>query len=90
MRKILFFHARWCNPCKFLEKNTICEVEKCCPDQVERIDVDVRPGYAEKMKILRIPTIVFMDGEREVFRKAMSLEPEKLVAWLNGEKDGID
>lgn len=90
MRKILFFHAAWCKPCKFLDKNVINMVEKDCPDQVERIDVNHSPSFAQKMKIIRIPTLIFMDGELETFRKVMPLEPEKLVAWLKGEKDDID
>ena len=31
MRKILFFHAAWCNPCKFLQQHIINPMKRACP-----------------------------------------------------------
>lgn len=90
MRKIMFFHATWCKPCGFLERNFISLAEKVCPGQIERIDVEIRPSFAEKLKVVRVPTLIFIDEEREVFRRSMLLEPERLISWLKGKNDDID
>nr|DAG31470.1 MAG TPA: thioredoxin [Caudoviricetes sp.] len=87
MRKLEMFHACWCKPCNFLLKNIIPVVQEQCPDQVELVDVDKKPSYAERRGVTRLPTIYLQEDDVAVYRLTMPLEPEKLIAWLRGESD---
>lgn len=69
MNKIIFFHAPWCTSCHAFEK-TLDEFIRDVPDSIYLDDVDIEKdeNAVEKHKIMSIPTLVFMDGEREVGR----------------------
>lgn len=70
--KIVKFGAKWCNPCRALDKT----LEKLKDIEVIKYDVDKDSELAEEENIRNIPTMIFYDGEQEIKRTfgAISLE----------------
>lgn len=87
MRKLLFFHALWCSPCKFFEREFVLPLSKRVgPEQIVKIDAQERPFEAEKYRITRLPTAVLVDDER--FVDFVSLpDMERCVSYLNNGSD---
>lgn len=82
MRKLLFFYAPWCSPCKFYSKEIISKVEAELPSHVVRINAENRPDLAQKHDIDRLPSIVMLDGENVILRSTGGYMPEKLIKKL--------
>jgi thioredoxin 1 len=64
MKKLLYFTASWCQPCKTFGP-IMDEVAKEFP--VEKIDVD-RNAKALLYHVKTIPTVLLVDGEAELKR----------------------
>ena len=44
MRKLIFFHASWCPPCRFYEKQIIIPLEELAgAEHIERVDAWKEP-----------------------------------------------
>lgn len=43
MRKLLYFHASWCRPCKFVDNEFVKVIEQSYPNKIVRIDVQNEP-----------------------------------------------
>lgn len=83
MRKLIFFHASWCPPCRFYEKQFIAPLEGLVgPDLIERIDAWKEPWRAEKYLIERLPTVVLMDGEKVYMNRTGAIDIDKVADWL--------
>ena len=64
MRKLLFFYAPWCAPCRFYEKEFISFLEKIVgKDRIRRVDAQNDPFTAEKYHVDKLPAVVLLDGE---------------------------
>lgn len=88
MRKLLFFHASWCSPCRFYEKQFIAPLEeRAGAEHIEHIDAWKEPWKAEKYMVGRLPTVVFLDGETVHMIRTGSINIEKVSEWLKGESD---
>ena len=79
--KILKFSASWCGPCKMLTK-TIAGIKDEIPYPVEEIDIDENTDLAQKYGIRGVPTMVLIDGDKEVKRKVGSLTSHELRAFV--------
>ena len=85
MRKLLFFHASWCSPCRFYEKQFINPLkERAGAEHVEHIDVWKEPWKAEKHMVDRLPTIVLLDGETVHMIRTGAIDIETVAEWLKG------
>ncbi len=85
MRKLIFFHASWCPPCRFYEKQFISPLEGLVgPDLIERIDAWKEPWRAEKYLIERLPTVVLADGETVYMNRTGAIDINKVAGWLKG------
>lgn len=62
--KIVKFGAKWCNPCRALDKT----LEKVKGVEIVKYDLDNMPELAEKENIKNIPTIVFYNNDKEIKR----------------------
>ena len=86
MRKLLFFHASWCSPCKFYEKEYVSAVERISgPEKNIRIDVWENPQLAEKYHVERLPTVILIDGEKIYKTITGALDVDRVADWLKGE-----
>lgn len=69
MRKLLFFHAPWCAPCRNVEKTIITPLEeRIGTDKIERINAQNEPFKADNYKVSKLPTVIVLDGENEFYR----------------------
>jgi thioredoxin 1 len=63
------FGADWCEPCKAMEPllETIAE-DYADRVHVVRLDVDESPDVAERLSVMSLPTLVFLQAGTEVYR----------------------
>ena len=86
MRKLLFFHASWCSPCKFYEKQFIVPLEKIVgAEHIERIDAWKHPQRAEKYGVDKLPTVVLLEGETVHMNRTGAIDVNEVANWLKGE-----
>lgn len=85
MRKLLFFHASWCPPCRFYEKQFISPLEELVgPEYIERVDAWITPQRAEKYLVDKLPTVVLLEGEKAVLQRTGAVNIDKVAEWLKG------
>ena len=93
MRKLLFFHAPWCPPCRFYEKEFISFLEQIVgKGQIQRVDAQADPFTAEKYHVDKLPTVVLLDGETVRMNRTGvrmnrtgSFDVNEVANWLKGE-----
>ena len=76
--KILRFTASWCQPCKGLAMN-LESAELQIP--IEVVDIDVHSEKAIEFGIRSVPTLVMVDGDKEVKRVSGVKSPTELKEW---------
>jgi thioredoxin 2 len=74
--------APWCGPCRIVEPG----VERAARELAGRlkavkVNVDQAPEVAERLGVQGIPTLLIMQGGREVDRQVGALPPDALVRW---------
>ena len=85
MRKLIFFHASWCPPCRFYKSQFITPLEEIVgAEHIERIDAWKEPFKAEKYHVERLPTVVLLDGETIYMNRTGAIEIDKVAEWLKG------
>ena len=85
MRKLLFFHASWCGPCKVYDREIITPLENLVgTDRIERIDAWKEPWRATKYNVERLPTVVLLDGEKVYMNRTGAIDIDKVAEWLKG------
>lgn len=77
-RTIYRFTAAWCQPCKMLAKN-LEMAEVIMP--IEVVDIDVHTETAEAFGIRSVPTLVLVDGEKEISRLIGVKTVDQIKAW---------
>lgn len=86
MRKLLFFHAYWCGPCKVYAREIIDPLEKLVgSENIEQIDAWKAPHRADKYGIDKLPTVVLLDGDKPIKQTTGALDIEETARWLKGE-----
>ena len=80
--KVLKFSASWCGPCKMLSK-TIEGIKDEVPYLVEEIDIDNNTEMAQKYGIRGVPTMIIVDGDKEVKRKVGAMTAPELKTFLS-------
>ena len=60
MKKILYFSATWCNPCRLIKPKMVA-LSATLPIQI--IDVDAEAELAAKYNIRSIPAVIVVDGD---------------------------
>lgn len=85
MRKLLFFHAPWCPPCRFYEGQFITPLEQAAgADKIQRINAQTDPFTAEKYLVDKLPTVVLLDGDTVHMRRTGAIDIDKVARWLRG------
>ena len=88
MRKLLFFHADWCKPCIFYEKQFITPLEERAGiDKIIRINAQNEPFKAEKYLIDKLPAVILLDGENVKMRRTGAINIDEIAGFLKGVKD---
>lgn len=81
MKKILYFTAVWCGPCKMMAP-TITELLSE-GYLITKIDVDSNKELAIQYNIKSIPTFVLVENDNEILRKVGPQSKESLKLLLN-------
>lgn len=85
MRKLLFFHAPWCPPCQFYEKEFILPIiQMVGADKVRQVNVQEDPFTADKYRIDKLPAIVLLDGGQVKMNRTGAIDIEKIAEFLEG------
>ena len=86
MRRLIFFHASWCPPCRFYEKQFIFPLEKLAgAEHIERIDAWKEPWKAEKYMVDKLPAVVLLDGNTVYMNRTGAIDINDVAEWLKGE-----
>jgi thiol-disulfide isomerase/thioredoxin len=79
MKKVLRFTASWCGPCKMLAKN----LESIKTDlEIQVVDIDTDTAMAQKYGIRGVPTLIMLDGDKEVKRNVGVGSLKDLQTWF--------
>ncbi len=82
MKKILYFSAAWCGPCKMLGP-----IMESVSDQVnyQKIDVDNNQELSIKYGVRNIPTLVLVDDSgNELNRSTGVMQKQQIIDFYNG------
>lgn len=82
MKKILYFSAAWCGPCKMLGP-----IMESVSDQVnyQKIDVDNNQDLSIKYGVRNIPTLVLVDSSgNELNRSTGVMQKQQIIDFYNG------
>lgn len=77
MRRVLYFTAEWCGPCRMFGP-IVSEFPG-----VEKIDVDTRNDLARQYNVRNIPTIIIVENDFEIKRHVGATTKEILNQFLN-------
>lgn len=64
-RRGIYFGATWCGPCRWVKANTLPQLTNFT---IEQVDADRNPGLLQRYGITSLPTLVIIEGDREVDR----------------------
>ena len=73
MKKLLYFSAGWCGPCRQL--GPIMTELQSEGITVQKIDVDTNPEICQSFGIRNVPTVILQVNDAEVSRK-VGLNPK--------------
>ena len=81
MKKILYFSAAWCGPCKMLGP-----IMESLSDQInyEKIDVDNNQELSIKYGVRNIPTLVLVENEEAVRKLTGLQQKDQILNFYNG------
>jgi thioredoxin 1 len=82
MKKILYFSAAWCGPCKMLGP-----IMDSVSEEVvwEKINVDNNQELSIKYGVRNIPTLVLIDGDgNELNRSTGVIQKQQIIDFYNG------
>ena len=65
MKQILYFTASWCGPCKLLKPKIVALQSKL---PIKILDVDTNAEACSKYSVRNVPTIIIVNGDREISR----------------------
>ena len=88
-RRILVFKATWCGACQALNyewpsmKKVGWRVGEKLTDHIQLVDSDLRPDLVSRYGISRLPTLLLVDGEKELGRQG-SLDARNIAEFYYG------
>lgn len=86
MRKLIFFHASWCPPCRFYERQFIAPLEGAVgSEHIERVDAWKEPHRAEKYHVEKLPTVVLLDGDKVYMNRTGAIDVREVSKWITAE-----
>tara|TARA_R110002012_G_scaffold247581_1_gene423240 strand:- start:379 stop:630 length:252 start_codon:yes stop_codon:yes gene_type:complete len=82
MKKILYFSAQWCGPCKILGP----VMDKLSTEglPIQKIDVDSDPQMSAKYGVKSIPCLVLVDNVGNEIKRSVGNKPAgEIKNWYN-------
>ena len=83
MKKILYFSALWCQPCRTL--GPIIQESTRHGVVYEKIDVDSNQEWSMKYGVRNIPTLILLDETGEIKGRKTGLQTKQdIIDFYNG------
>ena len=82
MKRILYFSAPWCGPCRTL--SPIMDQLQAEGINIEKINVDNRSDLSQIYSVRNVPTLILIDGSQELKRLTGVNSKDTIKNWYNG------
>ena len=82
MKKVLYFSASWCSPCKTLAP-VIDELVTESGLVVEKVNIDDNSQLVQRFNIRSVPTVVYLNSHEVETQRITGVQPKftYLSAW---------
>jgi thioredoxin 1 len=81
MKKLFYFTAPWCGPCKMLSP-IMDEVSQTI--LVEKINIDYEMDRARAANVMSVPTVILVENDQEVRRFIGAKSLQQIKDFING------
>ena len=82
MKRILYFSADWCGPCKLLGPSLDGLRTEGIP--IQKIDVDKNPDQSSKYSVRNIPSLILVDEFGNELKRLVGNQPVNAIKdWYN-------
>jgi thioredoxin 1 len=80
-KRLVKYEATWCGPCEALDS----VIESAALDiTIEKVDIDENIQRSQDDGVRAIPTLILMDGGKEIARHKGLIGVDKLKEFVNG------
>ncbi|MCH6484919.1 thioredoxin TrxC [Pseudoxanthomonas sp. LH2527] len=81
------FWAPWCGPCLQMAPHFERAAGLLEPAmRLAKVDTDASPGLGNRFGIRSIPTLVLLQGGREIARQSGAMQTEGIVRWVREQR----
>jgi len=78
MKKLLYFTAHWCGPCKQLSP-VMARLGLSGEMNIEKVDIDAQSEMAAQYNVKSIPTVVKLDGSGNEIGRFVGYQNEDYI-----------
>ena len=86
--QLLFFHAPWCPPCKFFDREFIKPLAKeVGEDKIQRVNVEEEPQLAEQYGVTKLPRAMVLINDKVIDSAVGFSDYGRCTKMLGGNYD---